>query len=129
MKKKENGSEAYRELKSKLISSLIKPYTAQEPEARPYLDGAEREAPPAVEAERARARRRRPPRDPCGGGRGRPERRGCCCCCLHGLIRCLDDTNRIRGTLGDGIGDLSLQWLVVDRGFNDEVKGMNERGF
>jgi hypothetical protein len=31
--------------------------------------------------------------------------------------------------LGDGIGDLSLQWLVVDRDFDDEVKGMNERGF
>jgi hypothetical protein len=45
--------------RSKLISSLIPAHTVgQEPEARPYLDGAEREAPPAAEGERARARRR-----------------------------------------------------------------------
>jgi hypothetical protein len=124
-KKSGNGLAAYREVKHKIQTNFLLDtsiYSGQEPEARPYLDGAEREAPPAVEEERARARRRRPPRG-CGGGRGRPERRGRCC--LHGLIRSLDGTNRIREFGCWNWGSFS-RWLVGDRESDDEVKGMRE---
>ena len=100
------------------------------PGAPPYLDGAEGEAAPPVEGERARARRRRPPRGPGGGGGGgRPERRGCCCR-LHGPIRSLgranlDAARANPGRARPGVAQLgislslslslsALRWLVGD---------------